>query len=185
MLDDFRNFIMTTNDEVPVVLENAERRFMLIKTSDEKIGNVEYWKDTYKALENKHLLAQFHQFLLDRDISNFDCFRDRVITQYYKDTKQAFAPYHARFLLDEVAKCEMRNNSMDVLEWKAYHLFSQMKEAVASKFELSLKQFGTHMKMYVDNGCVVKRETRNGAMYTLYPEPFKQFMKSKDWYVEI
>jgi hypothetical protein len=190
ILDDYRNFIMTTNDEVPVVLENAERRFLLVKTSDEKIGDVDYWKDTYKALDNPHLLAQFHQFLLDRDISNFDCFRDRVITQYYKDTKQAFAPYHARFLCDELSKREVMTEEMELqetttIEWKAYHLYSQMKEAVASKFELSLKQFGTHMKMYVDNGCITKRDSSTGVKYTLYPELFKQFMKSKDWYIEV
>jgi Cdc6-like AAA superfamily ATPase len=60
-----------------------------------------------------------------------------------------------------------------------------MKDAVASKFELSQKQFGTHVKLYVDAECITKKNTNSGAVYTIYPELCKEFMKSQDWYVEI
>jgi hypothetical protein len=188
-LNDYRNFVMTTNHEVPIVMDEGDnRRFVMIKCSDDKKGDSVFWNEMYKQLDNTDMLAQFHQFLLDRDISNFDS-RDRVITEYYKDTKQALAPYHAKFFQDYFHKRDMLEDLEMVnapnIEFKAYNLFNLMKESLASKFELNLKRFGTDMKPYVEAKCILKKETKTGAVYIVYPELCKEFMKTKDWFVEI
>lgn len=188
LLDDYRNFIMTTNDEVPILLEPSDRRFVLIKMSDEKVGDTAFWNELYSHLENPDVQAQFHQFLLDRDISTFNAPRDRVVTEFYRDTKQSFTPYHAKFFQEYFHKRDMLDTfegDTPYVEFKAFHLYEKMKEYVESKFELSTKQFGTHMKLYVDAECIMKKTTNKGAVYYIYPELCKEFLKKQDWYIEI
>lgn len=182
-LDDYRNFIMTTNQEIPVLLENTSRRFVLIKASSDKMGDTDFWADMYSKLDTVDIQAQFHQFLLDRDITNFNAQRDAVITDYHRDTKQSLAPYHARFF-QEIIQCREEYDESYCIDYKASNLYNLMKDS-NTKFELNAKQFGTSMKMYVENGCILKKKNNAGAIYSVYPSLCKQFLISKDWWVEL
>jgi hypothetical protein len=88
---------MTTNNDVPVFIEDSDRRFVLIEASSEKKGDHDFWNRIHSELAKPAVQSAYHHYLLNLDLSDFDPARDRPITEYYKDTKQSFVPYHARF----------------------------------------------------------------------------------------
>lgn len=190
-LDDYRNIVMTTNADVPILISDTDRRFMLMKVSSERLGDAAFWGETHEALAKPETKSAYHQYLLTKDISEFVPSRDRIKTEFYNDVKEAQAPYHARFFTDFIYRHENLLVSLDAgaepqpIEFKAYELMNSMKDFVAGKFDLNIKRFGTDMKHYLDAECIVKKKTKACSVYAIYPARCKDFMVSKHWFSEI
>ncbi len=69
-----KNYIrwfMFSNNLVPVVIENTDRRFLICETADDYIGKTEYWRDFYRKLNDKEYLQQIYYYLMNFDISEW------------------------------------------------------------------------------------------------------------------
>jgi hypothetical protein len=190
-LDDYRNFVMTTNNEVPILLSDTNRRFMLIKASSEKRGNNVFWEEVYDNLAKPETKSAFVHFLEKRDISNFKPQTDMVKTDYYNDVKLSQAPYHARFFADMIYRHEDALDVLEVetrpdfIEFRALELMTQMKAFVSSKFELNLNKIGAELSPYIDAGCIIKKRANAGQKYVIFPALIKKFMTEKMWFTEL
>jgi hypothetical protein len=175
-LDDFRNYVMTTNEDVPVVISETDRRFVLIKASSEKRGDADFWNATYDELDKKETKQAYLHHLLNLDITNFSPTRDRVITEYYKEVKSSFTPYHARYLQDLI-----QTNFTSTI--KAHELFSNMSLFIKNKFDLNETRFGRDMKIYLDDGCIEKVKS-SVYSYVISKDQTIDFLKKKNWWFE-
>jgi hypothetical protein len=173
-LDSYVRVVMTTNAEVPVPIEQSDRRFVLIKASSERMGDLEFWKSTHDILNKKSTLEAYYNYLLNLDISNFNP-RDRPITEYYETVKETFIPYHAQFfqrLIEESPEVNTWN-------WKARELMDDMK--IATKFDLNQTKFGRDMKLYP---VIKKKVGKICATYTSNTQELIDFLKNKRWWYE-
>jgi hypothetical protein len=190
-LDDYRNFVMTTNAEVPVPVSDTDRRFMLIRASSEKRGNVEFWNEMHKALSSTEVQAAYHHYLLNKDITGFSPQNDRVITEFYKETKAAQTPYHARFLKDLIESTQETRESLSIpydepIEIRGRALHGKAKDFVGEAFKLTEQRLGLDFKKYyLENGCVTKTHTDGGAKYVIFPALCREFLMSKCWYASL
>lgn len=57
---------------------------MLAKATKE---NAEHFKNFYDALEDENCIKDYFHYLMNLDISDFDCRRDRVETRFMNDMK--------------------------------------------------------------------------------------------------
>jgi hypothetical protein len=64
-------WFMFSNNLVPVVIENTDRRFLICETADDYIGKTEYWRDFYRKLNDKEYLQQIYYYLMNYDISEW------------------------------------------------------------------------------------------------------------------
>ncbi len=64
-------WFMFSNNLVPVVIENTDRRFLICETADDYIGKTEYWRDFYRKLNEKEYLQQIYYYLMNFDISEW------------------------------------------------------------------------------------------------------------------
>lgn len=176
-LDDFTNIVMTTNSEIPVVISDTDRRFMLVKASSERRGDTAFWDDIHAKLPNQ--AAAYHHHLLTKDISSFVPWNQSTIprTQFYKDVKQSFNPYHAKFFQRQV---ELETE----LTFTAHHLFTRMKAESPMALQLNETRFGRDMRQYVDAGVFVKRKSANANTYEGDREAMRQFLEQKGWWVD-
>jgi hypothetical protein len=174
-LDDYKRFVMTTNKRVPVNVPESDRRFVLVHSSEERVGDREFWDSVYAELGKPETLQAYYHYLLNKDISKFNV-RNRPTTDFYKEVKTTLRPYHAKFFQEQI---EMNDDAI-VFKWKSYDLFNEMKSGL--KYELTLTRFGLDMKMYVDVLTKVKGKTANE--YVTYPKQMKEFLESKGWWVE-
>jgi len=186
-LPDYRNFVMTTNQQVPVHIEQTDRRFMLVETANDKVGKHEFWNEIHKALANPEVKAAYHAHLMSLDVSDFEPQRDRVKTAYYEQVKQAFTPTHARWfqreveqLLHNVADDDARDYSQT---YQARTLFNKVKEF--GRFEMTENQFGREMSKYVAGGALTKRQGNTHNEYTLDPHLMENYLKTKGWWADL
>lgn len=86
-----------TNNEFPVKIEQSDRRFVVSECSSDVKNNTEYFKRLLNAFNDKKLVWSFAQFLLNRDITEWDSVNDRPITEIYKQIQKATIPSETRF----------------------------------------------------------------------------------------
>lgn len=60
------NLIVTSNNPFCVPLTQDNRRFFVLKVSDEKIGDFSYFNTLYNAMENEQEIEEFFHFLKNR-----------------------------------------------------------------------------------------------------------------------
>lgn len=180
-LENYTNIVMTTNNDVPVVLEETDRRFMLVQASSAKLGDKVFWDRVHLGSANIHdpeVCSAYHHYLLSKDLTGFDP-KQRPITQLYRDVKQAFTPYHARFFQRQL---ELEDDRTEPLEWSAHALFSAMKTGSPVGLNLSETRFGRDLRLY--ESVVVKTKTRSSNSYRADPVALRDFLTTKGWWVD-
>jgi hypothetical protein len=186
-LDDYRNFVMTTNDDIPVVVSDSDRRFVLIHASEEKKRDTAFWKRTHDALNDVRVKASYHHYLLNLDIKGFvpNSPADRVITDYYKEVKQSLAPYHAKWFYDYIETAKITRMALGVAEpttnptWFAYNLYGAMKETY--KWDYTFARFRKDITEYIKAEAITSKRSGAGVEYSLDVAKCLEFMRSKDW----
>jgi hypothetical protein len=177
-LGNYTNLVMTTNQELPVLVEDTDRRFCCIKGSSEKRTDREFWKAVHSNLAKQETRNAYYYYLLNLDISQFNP-REYPKTEYYESIREALAPYHARYFQRKVEE-NIEDNS--AVSWNARRLFNSIKED--NKFDISEKSFSLHMKIYPET-AIAKVRKNSGNEYTLNPVGMMEFLKSKNWWVDL
>ena len=103
-VDTYTHLMMTTNNPVPVKVEADDRRFCIVKTSDEFVGNRDFWKETYRLLEAPEAAHSIWKYLMGIDISGFD------VRAFPKND------YHQSLAHTEVSSTTAFVNSLEELE---------------------------------------------------------------------
>ena len=181
-LQSYARIVMTTNNDVPFVVTDASRRFMMIRCSGKNVGNSEYWTKTHAALAKPEAKSAYFDYLKNKDISNFN---PRVYpkTDYLKETITATRPYAACFFQREIEKtytkyaAEDKEPENEVLEWTARELFNKMNEG--AKFPMSETKIGRDMRMFTP---IEKVRTNTGFHYRCETVKMREFLESKRWW---
>ena len=175
LLDDYKRIIMTTNKNVPINVPDSDRRFVLINSSEKRVGDRAYWDAVYKELAKPETKQAYYYHLLNKDISQFNI-RNRPITEFYKEVRTSLRPYHATFFQNRL---ETNENALE-LNWKAIDLFTEMNAGL--KYAVSGTRFGKDMKIY--ESCIVKKKISSN-MYIANTAVLRAFLESKGWWVEL
>ena len=72
-LDDYNNYIITTNNDRPIHIDRSDRRYTVIKCSNEKIGNLHYFNTLHNILgkaNGANTANHLYSFLMDRVITS-------------------------------------------------------------------------------------------------------------------
>lgn len=175
-LDDYKRIVMTTNKSVPVNLPESDRRFVLINSSERRVGDRVFWDNVYKQLAMPETAQAYYYHLLNKDISQFNI-RNRPSTDFYKEVKQTLRPYHASYFQSILEL----NSEAESLGWKARDLYSEMN--AKNKFPVSETKFGRDMKLYKD--ILVSTDVRTGKLYNMECERMRTFIQERGWWVEL
>jgi hypothetical protein len=168
---------MTTNKSNPVSVAESDRRFVLVNSSEMRVGDRAFWDGAYRKLAKPETKHAYYYHLLHKDISTFNI-RERPTTDFYKDVKTSQRPYHAVYFQKWISQngeyqeeCEM--SSADWL--KAIN--------VDTKFPVSATKFGLDMKKYPGD-CLMKKKGMYNNSYTLHTAKMHEFLVAKGWWCE-
>lgn len=92
-------YFVFTNSDFAIKVEERERRLFVIDCKQPQLS-LEESVIIYNAMENERNIATFYQYLLNIDIEGYDFVRNRPITQYQEDLKEASLPTEHLFLRD-------------------------------------------------------------------------------------
>lgn len=70
-IDSYHRIIQLTNDKDPVITSNDDRRNVIIRCSDEKKGDSQYFTDLVETFQGKHALRSIYWCFKVMDISEF------------------------------------------------------------------------------------------------------------------
>ncbi len=177
LLDDYKRIVMTTNKSTPINVPESDRRLVLINSSENRVGDRDFWDYTYARLAEPETTKAYYHFLLNKDISEFNI-RERPITNFYKDVKTTLRPYHAVFFQNWISQF---GDNAQPAEKTASQWLALMNDG--SKFPISNMKFGLDMKKYPDNSLVKVKHSYHNT-YTVYPEHMHKFLVSKGWWVD-
>ena len=177
-LDDYKRIVMTTNKSVPVNVPESDRRFVLINSSEKRVGDRAFWNNVYKELAKPETAQAYYYHLLNKDISTFDI-RNRPTTDFYKEVKQTLRPYHASYFQRWIAiHGEHQESSCDM---SATELLNKINEN--NKFVITSAKFGRDSKIYPAEALTKKKGAYNNS-YIIHTQKMHEFLVSKGWWVE-
>ena len=180
-LNNYTNCVMSTNHENPILIGDDERRFMLIKASDKRIGDTAFWNATYKQIEEEgdKILSAYLYYLTHKDIRGW-CPRPAYKTQYYRDVASSSIPYHARFF----QKCIELNEGMGEVKWNSATLLRELQNA-NPKFEITAVRLGIILRdHYIAHQSMTKLRKSIGYEYVMDCAAAKQLLINKGWWID-
>lgn len=92
--------IATTNNDNAFKVAKEDRRFQIIEPDSSHAKDRDYFAPIAKSLANPVIMRKFYQRLIERDISEFDPCRDRVVTKIYQQMQGASLSNIQEFIMD-------------------------------------------------------------------------------------
>lgn len=179
-LDCYFNIMMTTNNKVPALLDDKERRMVLIKCSEEKVGKMDYWKKVHQTLATQEAKDAWLHYLLNLDLTGWNAYEQRPITAFYEETKKAGRPYLARFFQDKVEEPDANLKDVGMTGKEMLKVIN-----ATQKFEINETQMGRDLKPYVDADILIKKHMRFGNNYRMDADRMEAYLKEKGWWVDL
>ena len=175
-LDCYFNIMLTTNNKVPAMLDDKERRMVLIKCSEDRVGQMDYWKRVHSILDTEQARQAYLHHLLSIDLTGWNAYENRPITDFYNETKLAGRPYHSRFFQNKVQEedCILKESGM-----YGKDLLKAMNTGLS--YELNETGLGRDLKPYLEAGVLVKLHTRVGNNYRI-TDAMEDYLKQKGWW---
>ena len=163
-----------TNNDFPVKIEQTDRRFVVVECASDVKNNTPYFKALLEAFNDKKLVWSFAQFLLRRNIAEWDSVNDRPITKIYKEVQTATIPSDTRFFVDYQnfaygAQAEAYTGK------DLYNLYTMFCKSQPKQFvPITEMTFLKRLKDYVFLKKTKTRETRNYEIDKAEHEQFKR-----------
>jgi hypothetical protein len=147
LMEDFKNYFFTTNNENIFKVTNSDRRLELIEAPEEK-KDAAYYTALFAFKDNAVAMKHLFNFFASRDISAFSP-SHIVETDYKKRLVAANLPAYVRYVRDNfetISGCELRTKDMyaRVVDYAKHnrlvsnfteHMFSTQMKKVFSEFQ--------------------------------------------------
>ena len=172
-----RWFITTNNENGASKTHSKDRRNMIIRSSDELIGNKAHFDKLYAMIDDPNFIATYYNYLKNMDISDFNI-RSIPYTEYQQDLQELSVSPLELFIIHIIETNYYES------EYKEYagSIYSDYKQFCKSRgFEYieNSKAFGVRLKRLKLDGFESHR-TRSGAFYTFDVAKLKTFYKMND-----
>ena len=168
--DNVANFIFISNNPVPILIEDNDRRFVVTETSNEVVGNTKYFKKLGKLVEEREGDFYNHLFTyyLTKSIADFD-HRSIPVTEAKEFIKKMSQPPEVQFIHENFRR--IRNVRGPVLHemWKEYARSIGVKAGSRNEFLAKVHPFtGESQINYIAD---IKMSQR---VYNILPEVFEK-----------
>jgi len=177
-------YIFFSNNSTPVKIEHSDRRYVVYKCANDVQNNAVYFKELVRYFKDEQIMKAFYDFLMQRDISNWDSINDRPITKAYHDIQSANIPAMANYLTEQIMIFENATPEEKILLQKQSatdlfnHFVSWLKQNGFTKMEYTSTKFGREICEY--EGIEKKRIT-SGNVYAFNYETLKSYLVKKRW----
>ena len=158
-------FIGNTNHVVmPLKISSNDRRYCIIRSSDEKKGDNDYFTKLYKIINSKDLQASFYKYLSNIDVSDFISCKIPN-TEYLEELKETFESP----LLDFIKDLLVNTNEELIYEtsnelFRLFDIFlTKNKYKVGADW--SIRKFGLEMNEFMKSGNYITRIKKSGKNY--------------------
>jgi hypothetical protein len=157
----YHRFLITTNNEDPVKTSKDDRRKLIVRASDELIGNRDYFDKMYAMLEDENAVKSIYEYF--KGLPGADKFSKVPLpeTEYHKDIKEAqMSPIELwlrHFVTENINLAFVEKSTME-----QYEAFNVFKADTGIHFECPLVTFSLKLKNLKVDGVGEVMHTRTG-----------------------
>lgn len=174
-IQSYHRFIITTNNLDPIKTEKDDRRFWLIRSSDELCKNKEYFKKCYDYLKDPNVIKIMYEYF--KNIKNLENFAklEKPLTEYQKNIQeQNISPIELW-----LESFTLKHQNKDVIELTgtdALKYFETWKEQNKVKYDVNATKLGVNLTNLNIDGIEKGRHTNKGkTKYFNIPKLKKYF----------
>ena len=124
-IDSFHRFIGSTNSDAPIYDKAGGRRFLLIQCSDEKKGNLEYFKTLRRYTEDPEVQRTFYDYIMKYECKPNIGEKDIPETEFHNQVREASRDTIELFIEDLIMNNfnEVSFKKSTVELWDEYRVF--------------------------------------------------------------
>ena len=169
-IQSYCRFMITTNNGDPFNTADDDRRMVIIRSSDEKIGNKDYFDTLHKYIEDMNVIKTCYEYF--KSIADMDKFHKLPLpcTEYQSNLKElSCSPIES--WVKQLVYDNWNEPSIELSSKDAYTSFKNYcKKHSDSKYEISSVKLAVRLKNLKINGIEKGRHTNSGNT-TLYLIP--------------
>jgi hypothetical protein len=144
VIDSYHRFIGSTNSNDPIPLEASNRRYMIIMTSSEKIGDKEYFQQGFDYLNDTRAMYSMYKFLKERNVPKRLDFHSLELSDYQRHL-MTFTQSITLLWLKTFVQENAYNSHNDKFEMKARELYYNFKDFLSQngydKYDVKQSKF--------------------------------------------
>ena len=171
LCENVANFIMISNNNVPIKIESTDRRYLVTKTSDSKRGDYEYFDNLCDSF-TEEFYENLFTFFMKFDTKNFNL-RKIPNTEAKETIKEASMSSYELFIRDNYDKID-NITGPDLFNMYCEFVDKNKFNSCSSRtFIANIKQFTGEAKSKRIDGKVTK-------VYNLLPDYYNKYKKYND-----
>jgi hypothetical protein len=142
----FHRFIITTNNSEPINTSHDDRRNLIIRSSDERSGDKEYFKHLHTILEDVNVVKTCYEYF--KSIPDMDRFHALEIpkTEHQSNLKQLSVSPIEQWL-EAFTLANFEEESVEMLGSEACQKFKSWCAENGVKYEIDAKKFGVRLSL--------------------------------------
>jgi hypothetical protein len=172
----FHRFLITTNNEEPIVVTKDTRRNVIIRCSDELIGNKDYFIKINEIIENDKILREFYDYLMNiKDMDKFNKL-PLPVTEYQKNLAELSVSVIEQFIKDwTIENFDNKERIIYFSSQEFYECFIEWREKNKIKYEINSYKLLCRLKNSNINGISKKKTKLNNLSVFNVDELIKYF----------
>jgi hypothetical protein len=176
----YHRFIATTNNEDPIPTSKDDRRNFIIRCSDEKKGDTDYFNHLYNLLNDENVIKTCYEYFKNLDISDFNI-KIFPSTDYHNELKEMNESPIDGWLKSLVYENFYKTDDIELLGIDVFNRFEYWKKQNGlEKYEMNSKKLGVRLINMRIKGIYKGKHTRNGETKIFKIEELKQHYKIGD-----
>lgn len=157
----FHRFIMTTNNTDPIVLSADNRRFWVVRSSDEKKGDKMYFDRFNDIMHDPSFIKSvYHYFMNMEGVEEF-IKMPLPITEFHKNIQDSNISEVERWLHDYVLMNNTKTTTSELIK-DLYSAYSCWNESEGNKFKTTSKKFSLELANCQIRGVYKGVHTKHG-----------------------
>jgi phage/plasmid-associated DNA primase len=174
-INSYHHFIITTNKENSIATTKDDRRKLIIRSSDEFIGNREYFNKMYALLENVEFIRTCYAYFKDYDLSGYE-YKDIPKTEHQEDLKELSTSAPEQWL-ESFTRDNRNEESVERLGGVIFNLFMGWCAENNIKYDTTSQKLGISLKNLKIDGIEKGRPTDKGKMKLFNINKLKKHFK--------
>ena len=164
-IDSYHRFLGASNFGEPLPIEADNRRFQLILTSSDKIGDTEYFNEGWGYLKDKNAMKSFYDYLMTLDVPEQLQYHMVAHSEYTEYITGISNPQEECFLQDFISE-NMKSGKIEKFRtMDIYDKYLKWCDDTKQSYKLEKRKFLVQMKKTVNDTAHINIYKSNGHMY--------------------
>ena len=172
----YHRFIATTNNQEPIKTTQDDRRNWVVRSSDEKCGDKEYFNYLHNILEDENVVKTCYEYF--KSIPDMDKFNLLPLpkTDYHNNLKK-LSDNPIEMWLESFTLKNFDKEEVELIGSETCKLFKEWCQENDIKYEIDSKKLGVRLSLLKINGIKKGRHTNKGETKIYCIPELKKYFK--------